>query len=43
MLTERRTTSTDENSFGMAAQNDVINGDIVIVTVEKITHKHLLV
>ena len=42
MLTERRT-SRDENSFGMAAQNDVINGDIVIVTVEKITHKHLLV
>ena len=43
MLTERRTTNRDENSFGMAAQNDVINGDIVIVTVEKITHKDLLV
>ena len=43
MLTERRTTSTDEKSFGMAAQNDVINGDIVIVTIEKITHKDLLV
>lgn len=27
----------------MAAQNDVINADIVIVTVVKITHKHLLV
>ena len=37
------TTSRDENSFSTASQNDVIRCYIVIVAVDKISHKHLLV